>query len=577
MKLWIDSSSEVNNIVILINDSFAVASCDKEDISDAEKKILKGDSPSSVFGDDVYEIALVDIVKIVARNTDMSVDVDYKAEKGEDSKFVDFESLEATEAFLKAIEKQLPKKLKKKQYQQSVLSAGLPSLLSLVTAIGLSLIFINKFRWLTLIIGGLWGLASVYKLLKRVSKPPMVTQWSSRNIASNAWSQIKTIASFAFLAVIVFAVSTRFPNSYGEAAISQHVDHDELEADNVISLLKNGGDINRISEYGTRPLFYALYNEDFELFKILLANGADTSLAEADDSDILDEAVYQNQTKFVAHLLFKYSGDLNLKGRLTNYVGNSITPEMLRLLFNNNFAPSELNDDGNNALQVALESYSEYELVATLLEFKVPKNVQINGLSLKQYALSNEQDDVARLFDEGGVDFEKERELTEKIDAFYAAKIKQKLSELTGVAKLILDSEGMTDDDNKELVQEWSKAMQYTSLSAVGNQRILGAYSQGCEDVGFEKSDSFKSLLTKRSNKVKGHARIAELIVERNRSIYNEAKDEFVTPSEYQTRVQKSLNKVEKQFQNAKAGQQDTTALFKKCQQIYDRLTDNKK
>ena len=128
-------------------------------------------------------------------------------------------------------------------------------------------------------------------LFTRVTNPPLITQFSSKNVVGAAWSYLKAAGSFAD-ALIVLAVSTRFPDSYGENAFAHHIDKEALQADDVASLLENGGDINKLSKYNARPLHYAVYIDDFELFKTLLENGAIPSSLNYQDEDVLDDAVY---------------------------------------------------------------------------------------------------------------------------------------------------------------------------------------------------------------------------------------------------------------------------------------------
>ncbi len=571
MKFWVNKNSETDNFVILAKDSLIVASCDEENLGTSEKKLSQGDSPSIVFGTDNFTtITFSQVLKMVARSTDAEVDIDYKVKKEEENKLICFENIEGAQNFTAAIEKRLPERLKKKEFQQSILSAGFPPLLSLITALGITAMFINKFRWLALIIGGVWALASLYKLFTRVTRPPLITQWSSRNAVGAAWSQIKTAGSLMLVAVIVLAFSSRFPDSYGEQSFVQHMDHGELEARYVTKLLENGGDINLLDKYGSRPLHYAAYNEDFELFKALLDNGADPSLEDDQGEDALDEAVYQDQSQMTGYLLGQYSGQVSLKGKLNSYLGDSISASMISQLLANGVDPTETDENGYNALQVALSNSADYEVVSILLENKVPSNVQLDGLSLKQFALENGQGDVARLFDDGGLSFEQERLLTEKIDAFYADRVRQQLSKMSGVAKLLVGN--IDDDETKELAQELSRSMQYKSLSAVGNQRILSAYAEGCEKSGFENAEAFKNRQAERARKLSGHSGVAKLIIERNRSIYNEAKSEFVTPSEFQAKVERSIKGVEKRYSNATEEGADVSALNAKCADVYKKV-----
>ena len=570
MKCWINKNIETDNVVVLSDDSLVLGSCDEEKVELSKKRILDGDTPDIVFGTENFEIiTFSQIFKLLSRSTDTDVEIHYKVKKEEESKFVDFEDIETAESFLKEIQSKLPERLKKKEFQQSLITACLPPLLSLITALGASAMFINKLRWLTLIIGGAWALFSLYRLFVRAKNPPVITMWSSKNVVGAAWSHLKMAGSLAFVALIVLAVSTRFPDSYGENAFVQHMDQGELTADDVEDLVENGGNINSLSSYDDRPLHYALYDEDEALFRTLLENGADPSLANSQGDDALDSAVNAEQTALVQLLLAEYKSQLDLTGRPLKYVESGVTPEILNILFKYGADPSEINKEGLNLIQVALTNYAEYELVSMLVENQVPTNVQLEGLSLKQYALDNGQDDVAQLFDNRDVSFERERELTTQIDAFYAKALDAQLEKASGIVKLMMKSEGL-DEDRQEMAKDLSKSLQYKTLSSWGNQLVIEKYAQECEKIGFEEAADFTARVETRAKKLADHSRISQLIIERNRSIYNEAKDEFVIPAEYKKRVIKALSGIDKQYSSSPSA--DATELSSKCASVYSKV-----
>ncbi len=66
--------------------------------------------------------------------------------------------------------------------------------------------------------------------------------------------------------------------------------------------------------------------------------------------------------------------------------------------------------------------------------------------------------------------------------------------------------------------------------------------------------------------------RVAKLIIERNRSIYNEAKSEFVTPSEFQARVERSINTVKERYSATAEDGADMSALNAKCADVYKQI-----
>ena len=574
MKYWVNSTSGVDNFVLLDNHSIVIGSCDEENIAVSEKRLNDGDSPSSVFGDDNFEtITFSQLFKIVDRSTDNEVDIHYKVKKDDESKLVYFESAEINASFLEALEQALPEKLKKKEFQQSVISAGLPPLLSLITALAVSMIFINKLRWVTLVIGGIWAIVSLYKLYTRLTKPPFITTWSSRSVVGSTWANIKVAGSLAVLALVVFAFSSRFPDVYGEDAFVQHMDQAELTADKVALLSSNGGNIDRIASYGDRPLHYAVTSGDTLLLEALLKNGANPSLKNLEARDSLDEAVYFGEIEAVEILLTEYKQALDVSGRVLKYVDANAAPEILTLLFNSGADPEEKNSDGLNAIQVALKNYATYEQVAVLIEHKVPTDVEIEGVTLKQFALDNGQDDIAQLFDDRSVSFERESELTQQIDAFYAKYLQAELDKVTGFAKVLVAGQ-YDNDDKAEMAKELSKSMQYKSLSIWGNQEVVERYAQACEQTGFEHASEFLSLAEKRATRVGGHSRISQLIIERNRSIYNEDEGEFVNPKDYQKRVLSTLANIDKRYSDDAVS---VDKLNEKCAGVFASIRPKRK
>ena len=574
MKYWVNSTSGVDNFVLLDNHSIVIGSCDEENIAVSEKRLNDGDSPSSVFGDDNFEtITFSQLFKIVDRSTDNEVDIHYKVKKDDESKLVYFESAEINASFLEALEQALPEKLKKKEFQQSVVSAGLPPLLSLITALAVSMIFINKLRWVTLAIGGIWAIVSLYKLYTRLTKPPFITTWSSRSVVGSTWANIKMAGSLAILALVVFAFSSRFPDVHGEDAFIQHMDQAELTADKVALLSSNGGNIDLMASYGDRPLHYAVTSGDTLLLETLIKNGANPSLKNLEARDSLDEAVYYSEVEMAEILLTEYKQALDVSGRVLKYVDGDASPKILTLLFNSGADPEEKNSEGLNAIQIALNNYTTYEHIAVLIENKVPTDVEIEGVTLKQFALDNGQDDIAQLFDNRSVSFERENDLTQQIDAFYAKHLQAELDKATGLAKVLVA--GRYDSDDKaEMAKELSKSMQYKSLSLWGNQLIVERYAQVCKQSGFEQASKFSSLAERRAEKVKGHSRISQLIIERNRSIYNEDKGEFVNPKDYQKRVLKTLTNIDKRYSD---GAVSAVKLNEKCAGVYASMGSKKK
>lgn len=294
MQYWIDQGSEDKNVVVMSDSSIFIGSCDKENYDRVNHQLLEQKSPIEVLGsDDLKVIPFSQIQSMISRSTDTSVDINYKAKKDIEELSIFFFNVEEKDGFVSASESFMPDHLEKIEYKQSTLVAIISPLLSLALS-GLSIyLFLNKFRWLTVIVGGLWLLASVYMLISRVTAPPTIIRWSiAGRYFRKMWSGVKTGFSYAFLALIIAGVHSKFPDNYGEKSIYQQVKDDSLEISEITQLLERGADINYKNKQGESSLLIALswYQDDLAI--ALIEAGADLSIN--NDQSPLKEAIYND-------------------------------------------------------------------------------------------------------------------------------------------------------------------------------------------------------------------------------------------------------------------------------------------
>ncbi|WP_111979443.1 hypothetical protein [Algibacillus agarilyticus] len=179
MNFWLDRNSESNNVVVLQQNNILVGSCDKQAYDNVFTQLTADVAPIEVLGtEDIQIIPFDKLQNLTSKNTDTSIDLQYLAKKGTEDFTLDFETLEQKNACLQLMTAREFPQLSLTVAKQSALSASISPVLSLLCAIGLGSLYIDRLRWVTIIVCGLWALLSLYGLYKRATNPPVVTKLS---------------------------------------------------------------------------------------------------------------------------------------------------------------------------------------------------------------------------------------------------------------------------------------------------------------------------------------------------------------------------------------------------------------
>lgn len=292
MQHWIDRESENDNVIVASETAILLGSCDEEVYDQVDQQLSSGKNPLEVLGtDDLTSIPYSQIQSVTSRSTDKDVSVAYKAKKEIEDKALFFDSIEGAQGFVAALDSRLPEHLVRKEFKQSAIAASLSPLISLLLSVGSIYLFIDKFRWVTLIVGGIWALASLSFLAKRVGTPPVITRWSlDGRYMRKAWGGVKTAVSYIVLAAIIAGIHDGIPDSWGARAIYDQMQNESLHADNLQSFLDQGADIDYQDENGDTALSYALDWAEYDVALALIEAGADLSIRNSYEQTPLEQA-----------------------------------------------------------------------------------------------------------------------------------------------------------------------------------------------------------------------------------------------------------------------------------------------
>ena len=293
MKHWIDRESETDNVIILSDTGILIGSCDEDVYDSVDQQLSAQKNPNEVLGaEDLTALPYAQIQSVSSLSTDKDVNVRYKAKKDIEDKTLFFDSLDAKQSFVAALGDALPDHLEKTETQQSIVSASLSPLLSLLLSCGSIYLFIDKLRWPTIIVGGIWALGSLYMLVSRAKSPPHITRWNIKGrYVRKAWTGIKTAFAYVVLAAIIAVVHEALPDAYGSSTIYEQMQFETLSADSVGTLLERGADINYVGEDGDTTLSIALDWGENDIAVALIEAGADLSIRNSVDQTPIEQVI----------------------------------------------------------------------------------------------------------------------------------------------------------------------------------------------------------------------------------------------------------------------------------------------
>ncbi|MGI9271442.1 MAG: ankyrin repeat domain-containing protein [Woeseiaceae bacterium] len=336
---WIDRTSETDNVIVIDDSTILIGSCDEESYDSVDQQFKANKTPMEVLGsDDLSSIPYAQIQRIVSRSTDNDVGVSYKAKKEIEQKDLYFGDVEAKQEFVTALDRMLPDHLVKAEFKQSAIAAAFNPMISLALSLFAVYLFMNKFRWVAIIVGGLWALVSLYMLVSRIKSPPVVTRWTiGGRYVRKVWGGIKTAVSYVILAAAIAVGYDALPDAYGPKSLYEQMEYETLSPTSVQTLLDRGADINYQDEYGDTALSLALDWGEYDIAEALIEAGADLSLKSSYEMTPIEYAV-------------SYDVDMN------------VIEAMLR-----NGASLDFEVDGMTPMEYAKE-YENVELVTLLAE-----------------------------------------------------------------------------------------------------------------------------------------------------------------------------------------------------------------
>jgi hypothetical protein len=315
MKFWIDRSSESDNVIIATDAAILVGSCDEAAYDSVEQQLTSQRNPIEVLGTgDLTTIPYNQIQRLTSRSTDKDVDVGYKVKKEVEQEHLFFEDLERKGQFVAELDRKLPACLIKNEFAQSVVGATFSPMISLLLSLASGYLFINKFRWLTIIVAGLWAASSLFLIISRASAPPTVTRWTiDGRYARKLWTGVKTLGAYAFLALIVVVITDESTDAWGTKSIYEQLAAEKLTPESVTTFLERGADINYRDENGDTPLAIAMDWGENDIAVALIDAGADLTSKGSHDLNPTEYAVYNDLDLKILQALTRNGASLDFK------------------------------------------------------------------------------------------------------------------------------------------------------------------------------------------------------------------------------------------------------------------------
>ena len=402
MEFWINRKSESDNVIILSEGRILITSCDEAHYDEVESKLNKSD-PFEVFErDDFTIIPFLKIQKIESRSTDDSVDVIRLVKKEHEESTLHFDSVEQKAEFVEALKLKEISDLTVSVRQQSALVAAFYPLISLALGLFISYLFFDRLRWTTILIGTIWLGTSLYMLYFRFTKPPVITAWVKKGrIFRKLSNMIKTVFASIIALVIVASLSRQFPISYGPKAILSHLKMEELEPEDVATLVSRGADVNYEDPEWDYPLAITVYNEDAALTKALLDAGAKIIYENESESRILTSALEYSDK--ISLLLLQSDQPLGkLESNLAYAIRHGRSLKVIDSLVKRGANSKEVDDDGNNLLVTVIEYDDNDDLFSYFLEQGLSTDVKVQDKTLLDFAKNLERTKIVKLIEQQG-------------------------------------------------------------------------------------------------------------------------------------------------------------------------------
>jgi len=393
MKYWFNRDSEKNNIVILTEQALLISSVDHGSMRSVNRKLELEVHPRDIFkGENLQVIPLDFLHSMVSCSTNPVLEINFSTKRNQKSEtigFTDFESKREFVAYFDALLARVNnnKLFKKEQRQPLHLTFLLPFFSLILGLVGIYLYF-NQFRLLSITLGGLWVLSSLFTLLKNLIQSPKVVSWTNKgHIHPKICRSKYTVVAYSLLAVMGV---TEFVSSFYLS--------DLTGPKNLYKSVQKKGvnySIRKFleAESNKTPLITALQSKDEELAVTLLNAGADTAKRYIGET-ALDLAIKNNLDKAVETMLNEKAPTSNNQNLLIRAVkAGGISHENLDKMM---VIVDDINykdENGLTALGNAIVNEREAEVIQCMLEMGASQEIIIQNMSPIEYTkkLGNKQ------------------------------------------------------------------------------------------------------------------------------------------------------------------------------------------
>jgi len=332
LKHWINRGSKSKNVVIAMETAFLVGSCSEDNHEHLNQQLMARTPPPNVDGlEDVAVYPFTAVHRIKSLSTDGDVEIRYRKKKSTKTLSVKFESADEAKEFIEAFEQKLPNTMQKNAHQQTIFTAALMPFICILLGLIIGFIYFNKLRILTYIVCGAWILGSIYMLVTRVLKPPLITRWSiNGKFGSRLFARPKRVwgIGIVFVAIAGFGYFN-LPDAHGPKAIFDSYTHNSLSAGDIQKYVDRGAEIDYTDADGNTTLAHAINYSQDDLALALISAGANVNLP----SSNLLEMSFSHDTDTVALALIragaKTSNGYILESALSNGAGDGVIRALL--------------------------------------------------------------------------------------------------------------------------------------------------------------------------------------------------------------------------------------------------------
>ena len=402
MQYWLNRKSVKNNIIIRYENGLLLSSCNKNSYDEVDLQLKKNTNPIKLFGiDNLSLIPWSSIEEITSCSNDLNIELKYKI-KEEDTIFLSFGHSNSKKKCLSSILEQLGDDLETTIDKRSAVSIYLNSVLSLVLAIGFTLLYYTLFPKASLIVGSIWALASIYRLFKLSRETKEVIYWKVKKPTSKKKKihplaedsrveekfEMKTIYAFAGLSSVLFV-------SYFGLSI--------LLTANLKSVPNSGNVLTSKAKSkkpvqidGSTPLIRALNNNNEQLAISLIEQGANLT-GQFDGRTALDIAIGDSLDNAVKSLLSKKAPSSNPQELLTRVLENDLGFDTIKKVVQSGADVNYIDDDGVSVLSIAMEHGVSNKVIRLLLKEGASTDIVIGGQTPVEYAKSNGNEKLAKL------------------------------------------------------------------------------------------------------------------------------------------------------------------------------------